>query len=168
MKEMDFDKALQKMMSYCAKSEKCTFQIKTKLYQMGINDDNQIKGIIDYLKKHRFLDEKRFANAFAKDKYNINKWGKMRIRQELSLRQIPNDIITMALNEIEEDNGIDDYKAKLEKIIMTKKQSLEKTTTDKRLLYQKLFRFAASKGYEFDHIKEILNKMSDNDDDMFL
>lgn len=165
MKEMDFDKALQKMMSYCAKSEKCTFQIKTKLYQMGINDDKQIKEIIAYLTKYRFLDEKRFANSFAKDKYNINKWGKMKIRQELVLRHIPNDIINMALDEIEEDNGIDDYKAKLKKIIMTKKQSLEKTTTDKRLLYQKLFRFAASKGYEFDYIKDVLDKeIGDNHD----
>lgn len=165
MKEMDFDKALQKMMSYCAKSEKCTFQIKTKLYQMGIEDERQIAEIIAYLIKYRFLDESRFARAFAKDKYNINKWGKMKIRQELSLRQISNDIITMALNEIEEDNGIDDYKAKLEKIIMTKKQSLEKRTTDKRLLYQKLFRFAASKGYEFDYIKDVLDKeIGDNHD----
>lgn len=167
MKELDFDKALQRMVSYCAKSEKCIFQVKTKLYELGIREENEIIEIIDYLTKYRFLDEERFAKAFAKDKYNINKWGKIRIKQELIARNISNRNITLALEVIEDDYDEDSYKEKLEHIIAAKKRSIEKQTTDKRLLYQKLFRFAASKGYEFEHIKEILYKLIGNDDDMF-
>ncbi len=58
--------------------------------------------IIHHLLQHNFLNETRFAQAFARGKFRTKKWGKQRIVRELKFREISKYNITLALKEISE------------------------------------------------------------------
>lgn len=62
--------------------------------------------IITHLIKENYLNEERFAQSFARGKFNIKKWGKNRIVNELKFRDISIYNIKTALKEIDEDQYI--------------------------------------------------------------
>ncbi len=60
--------------------------------------------IIFHLLQHNFLNETRFAQAFARGKFRTKKWGKIRIVRELKFREISQYNTTLALKEISEQD----------------------------------------------------------------
>ncbi len=113
--------------------------------------------IIQRLKKENFINEQRFAQAFVHDKFLFNKWGKIKIRNALAAKNIPDSIITEALQTIDEQ----EYLKTLEKLAKQKLKSLQKET-DKQKLKSKILRYLSSKGYEFEKIKSIVDEIIEN------
>lgn len=91
--------ALVKLEHFCAYQERCHAEVITKLYSLKMTPD-EIDSIVVQLIEGNFLNETRFACSFARGKHRIKFWGKIRITNELKIRQISSTIITLALKEI--------------------------------------------------------------------
>ena len=58
------EKALEKIKQYCAYQERCHSEVRNKLYGFGLNSE-EIETIISTLIQENFLNEERFALAYA-------------------------------------------------------------------------------------------------------
>jgi len=108
------DQAKSRLESYCAYQERCHKEIHKKLWEMKMIPEAQ-ELIILHLLKHNFLNESRFAQAFARGKFNHKKWGKIRIVRELKMRDISKYNIDLALKEIPETDYLTTFEALAEK-----------------------------------------------------
>ena len=143
------EQAKIKAESYCAYQERSQFEIRNKLYEWGLHQ-RDVEEIISELIELNFLNEERFALAYSLGKFRIKGWGKIKIRQGLKLKRIPDKLIIKSLKSIE----YDDYLMMLKKILQKKSNTIsEKDPFKKRYI---LTRFASSKGYESDLITDLL------------
>lgn len=130
--------ATKKLEGYCAYQERCHKEVNQKLRDMGMIRE-AIDQITTHLIQENYLNEERFAQSFARGKFNIKKWGRNRIVNELKQRQISKYNIKTALKEIDDDTyllTLDILAAKrLEAIKETNKQKRRKKLAD-YLLYR--------------------------------
>jgi len=141
---------LSKAMALCSKREYCSDDIRSKLRSWGAGEADSEK-IISTLISENFLNETRYASAFVRDKFNYNKWGKVKIAAHLRAKQISPGIITSALNLI--DNEL--YMRTMKEIITSHRRHVKaKNQFD---LKGKLLRFGLSKGFESNLLYDILN-----------
>jgi regulatory protein len=146
--------ALKKAMSLCARREYCSEDIRVKLDSWGINNPDA-DNIISRLIRENFINDKRYAEAFVKDKYHHNKWGKVKIASQLRAKRIASEVIDSALATVDEDQyrqGIRDILASHRKFIKAKNQFD---------LKGKLMRFGLSKGFESHILYDILNDLEE-------
>lgn len=135
--------------SFCAYQERSQQEVRNKLYEWGLHQQD-VEEIISELIAENFLNEERFALAYTLGKFRIKAWGKLKIRQGLRLKGVPEKLIMKSLNAIEGD----DYFSKLKQLLEKKLKTIsEKDPFKRRYL---LTRYAAGKGYESDLISEIL------------
>jgi len=139
---------LVKAASFCAYQERSTKEVKQRLHELEITDD-EMGPILHELMAQNYLNEERFARAFAGGKFRVKKWGRLKIRQEMKLRGIPADLIQKGLSEIDGD----DYEATLQDLLVKKARTLRGEPT---AIKQKLVRFALSRGFESDIVWELL------------
>lgn len=144
-KEKTFGAILNAMQRYCAKRETCVYDIKRKLGYYQLSEENKEK-ILDELIKEGFLNEERYAKVFVRDKFKFNKWGRIKIGYQLRAKMIPENLISIAMQEI----NYEDY-SQLLTDEMSKKLKANKTDTDKA----KIVRSLQSKGFELDLILKI-------------
>ena len=149
-----FKTALNKSMALCARREYCTSDILAKLDSWGIKE-NPGRRIIERLKKENFINEVRFAKGFVKDKFNYNRWGKIKIAAHLKAKSIPGDIIKKALDSI--DNEIY-YKTLVDLISSHRRLVRSKNQYD---LKAKLLRYGLSKGFESSLLYDLLNEIEE-------
>ena len=147
------EKAKIKLEEMCARAEHCTHELRQKLWQWGVGQEDA-DAIIDSLVSRRFVNDARFAKVFVRDKYRFNRWGRMKIRMEMRLKRIPDQIINDALEEIDEDI----YLEGLEQFLRSRLRAVAKEE-DRRVAYQKLMRSAASRGFEMDFSAKIIKKL---------
>ena len=121
------DEAKGKLEHYCAYQERCHKEVQQKLYEMRMIPE-AIDDIIHHLLQHNFLNESRFAQAFARGKFRSKKWGKQRIVRELKFRQISQYNIKLALKEIPEDEYLATFDILAEKrfLQLEKESDLQK------------------------------------------
>ena len=96
-----------------------------------------------------YLNEERFARAFVGGKFRVKKWGRLKIRQEMKLKGLANDLIQKSLLEIDGDA----YEETLKELLSKKLQGLKGEPSQ---IKQKLLRFALSRGFENDIVWEVL------------
>lgn len=102
-KTYTIDEATKRLEHYCAYQERCHKEVQKKLRDMRMIPE-AIDQIIHHLIQHNYLNETRFAQAFARGKFRTKKWGRNRIVRELKFREISKYNITIALKEISEVN----------------------------------------------------------------
>ncbi len=93
------EEATKRMERYCAYQERCHKEVNQKLYEMRMIPE-AVDEIISHLLRNNFLNETRFAQAFARGKFRTKKWGKNRIMNELKRREISKYNVQIALKEI--------------------------------------------------------------------
>jgi regulatory protein len=149
------EQALIKIRDWCAYQERCQQEARDKLYDYGLKTDD-VENIIAQLVNENFINEERFAIAFAGGKFRIKKWGRVKIKQELKARRVSDYCIKKGLAVI--DNT--EYINTLKKVLALKAKSI----TEKNLLKkkQKLVRYALSKGYEQDIIFDLLKSQEED------
>jgi len=140
---------IEKARKYCAYQERCAYDVKMKLINWQINK-NDIEDIINTLKNEKFIDNERFAIAFATGKLRNNKWGKNKIYYALKQKQIADKTTQKALNLLD----IDEYSNTLKAVIKSKKIN----DTDEFIRNNKLVKYAQQKGFE----PELVWKIIDN------
>lgn len=152
-KKLSYSSALKKISSFCAYQERSLFEVRAKLEDWGLQAE-EVDKLISRLEEQDFLNEKRFVESFVRGRFGLKKWGKVRIRQELKMRQIPNDMIMEALNALNEVeyeetlNFLAERKWKL-----TKEPDLYKKKA-------KVSRFLLFRGFESDRIKDVVDKLA--------
>ncbi|WP_300300300.1 regulatory protein RecX [uncultured Muribaculum sp.] len=102
-KEISADKALERLEALCAKSERCTDELRRKLVGWHIATSD-IDEIISSLRRRRFVDDERFARAYVRDKWRFGHWGRRKILAGLSSKRIPSETARAAIDE-EIDSG---------------------------------------------------------------
>ncbi len=140
-KPMTPAEALHRAAALCSTAEHCTFDITEKLTRWGISA-NDTRSIINRLLSERFIDENRYAVAFAKDKFRFAGWGRIKIRYALQQKHIANSDITEAFSVIDEEQYLD----QLASLLQEKNRTIRDDNPESRKA--KLCRFAASRGFE--------------------
>ena len=143
---------LSKAQNYCAYQERCIFDLSNKLREWKIKDEVAEK-IINQLVDEDLINEERYAMNYAGSKFRIKKWGKNKIIYELKRKQVPDLIIQIGLQEIEDEEYINALKGLLSK----KSFALDDSNPIKRK--QKLARYAISKGYRSGLVWDVLNNI---------
>ena len=103
--------------------------------------------------KENFINESRYAAAFVRDKFKYNKWGKVKIAAHLGAKKLPPDIISTALDSIDNEQYI--------RIVRGIIEGHRKTVKAKNQydLKAKLLRYGLSKGFESSLLYDILNDL---------
>lgn len=136
----------------CSRAEYASGEIRERLLRKGLSVSDAQK-IVDSLIDTRFIDDARFARAFVRDKVNFSRWGKKKIALALYQKRVPRDIIRESIDEIDEDT----YIKGLVELLASKMRSLG--IESEELDYEtksRLYRFAASRGYESSSISAAL------------
>ena len=149
--ELDVQEVIQKMERYCVYQDRCIQEIKQKMYQLKVAADLQ-ETVLSHLIEENFLNEERFAEAFAHGKLFIKKWGKNKIRLQLHQKQIPARYIDRALELID----MEDYLQILQQVLEKKMALLPKLPAFQ--LNQKLAQYAIQKGFEAELVWEKLKE----------
>ena len=144
--------ALMKLQSWCAYQERCQHDVRNKLYEIGMWQE-AVENIIVKLIEDNFLNEERFAMAFARGKFNIKKWGRVKIKQELKQKRVSEYCLKKALQQIDET----EYMATLKRIMDSKRKLIKEKSPI--MLQYKLMNYALSKGYERDLVFDVLNNV---------
>ena len=134
----------------CAQAEHCQWEMTEKMRRWELDDEAQAR-VMERLVKERYVDDERFARAFAKDKVRYNKWGRRKVEQALWQKHIDEDIRKNVLNEIDDE----EYLSVLRPLLKQKRKSI-KAQNDYEL-NQKLMRFALGRGFTFDIIKQCID-----------
>ncbi|MCJ8211197.1 RecX family transcriptional regulator [Mucilaginibacter sp. RS28] len=140
---------LAKAEHYCAYQERSQQEVRDKLYEWGLYPQD-IEQIISQLIATNFLNEERFAKAYAQGKLNQKGWGKIKIKQGLKLKRVSDPLIKKALLSLD----LDDYLAVLKKILEKKRRLVTEKDAFKR--HYKLKQYALSRGFEMDLILDVL------------
>ena len=144
----DCKKVLDRLESQCSKREYCTEDVRMKAIKALDGDLQGADEIVANLVRDKFVDDLRYAGAFAREKSSLTGWGPVKIRFALRAKKIAPEIIDEALGEIDVEKSSE----KLGRLIEAKRRSLEGDPQIKL----KLIKFALSRGYEYDAIQEYL------------
>lgn len=140
------DQAMQRIKQYCAYQERCHQETKEKLYSFGLLQ-SEVDNIIAALIDENYLNEERYAAAFARGKFRMKQWGKVKIRYELKQKHVSEHCVKKAMNEI----GHDEYQHTFNKLFEKKMTDLksEENVSGKK---KKITDYLLQKGYELDMI----------------
>ena len=153
--EGDALKVLDKLRRLCSRREYCTSDILKKASEALNGDQNRAEEVLQVLVSERYVDDLRYASAYARDKASISGWGEVKIKYMLSAKGIARDVIAKALEEIDEGKA----ESRLEKLLENKWKSLKDDPQGK----MKLIRFALGRGYGYEDISSLLGKVCRND-----
>src|SRR3989344_6394807 len=142
-KKLTPNQATIKAQLSCAYQERCQQEMRDKLYEWGLHS-NDVENIIANLISDNFLNEERFAKAFAGGKFRIKKWGRVKIKIELKRRKISDYCIKKAMQEIDENDYI-----KILKDVITKKLK-ENSKGKQQIRNYKAAQYTISRGFEGD------------------
>ena len=150
-KQLTKEQALQKLKHYCAYQERCHSEVKDKLYQLGVWKKEHDE-IIAALIEENYLNEERFAVAFAGGKFRIKQWGRVRIKYELKQKQVSEYSIKKAMKQIDEE----EYLSLLNKLAKEKYAALK--NEQYLIRKKKTMDYLAAKGFEADLVRKVMEK----------
>ncbi|WP_017258604.1 regulatory protein RecX [Pedobacter arcticus] len=140
---ISYQSALKKAEAYCAYQERSQYEVRGKLISLGARG-LELENVITTLIETNFLNEERFATAYAKGKLRIKSWGRRKIADGLKFKQVSAPLIKKALKNLDED----EYLEKLKDLLDKKRPSIKEKQAYK--LNYKLSQYAISRGFEPD------------------
>ena len=147
---MTTDEILYKLATKCSISEQCLSDIEAKLSRYDLTEEERTH-ILRHLMEEKYVDDRRYAEAYVKDKYRFNKRGRIKIAQGLRMKGIDTETIKSAMGAIDEE----EYMDILRDLIKAKRRSTRGSSEYE--INGKLIRFATGRGFEFAGIRECLN-----------
>jgi regulatory protein len=142
---------LQKAAGFCAYQERTQAEVRERLREWGIWGD-EAEEMIVYLIENNYLNEERFAKAFAGGKFRVKNWGQIRIKQELKQKGLTDYCIKMGLAEIDQTAYFETIKKLIDK--KTEEFDFENTYLKK----QKIARYVIGKGFESELVWRFLGE----------
>lgn len=138
---------------YCKYQERCHSEVWNKLFELGCRGTEIDEHIADMIAAG-FLNEERFARAYARGKFRMKYWGRVKITQQLKLKKVSDYCIKKGLTEIDAD----DYEKTINKALEKKWTELK---SEKNIIVRKgkTYRYAIQKGYESDISLSVINEI---------
>ncbi|MBQ3751937.1 MAG: RecX family transcriptional regulator [Prevotella sp.] len=158
MKEVTEQGAYLQLAQLCARSEHCQHELTEKMRRWGMSDEAQAR-VMARLVGERYVDDERYARAFVRDKIRYNKWGRRKVEQGLWAKHIDDDIRERVLGEV----GDDEYLSVLRPLLQQKRRSVMADSDYE--LNQKLVKFALSRGFTYDIIRQCISGDIDDVDE---
>ena len=155
--EMPEKEALLRLTTLCSQAEHCSGEMEDKMRKWGMAPDAQAR-VMEYLTKNKFVDDERYARAFALDKIRYNKWGRRKVEQALWAKRIDEPTRQLVLGEIADD----EYLAVLRPLLKSRGRSTK--AADRYELNRKLVRFALGRGFDYALIRRCIDVPDDIDE----
>ena len=152
MEKETFNSIRNQLEGLCAKREYCVSDIRRKALDRAEGDFQAAEELVASLVKDRFVDNVRYASAFAREKASLQGWGPIKIRFQLRAKGISEADISSALGEIDSEKA----SARLEKLLMNKWHSLQDDPQGRL----KLIKFALTRGYEYSEIEPLVKQIT--------
>lgn len=144
-------KVLTRLQNQCAKKECCSSDVLAKALKALDGDMDAAREILASLVKDSYVDDFRYASAFARDKASLVGWGPVKIRFALAAKKIDRETVDRALEEVDPQKADD----RLERLVAAKKKTLEGDPQIKL----KLIKFALTRGYGYDKVASVTEKL---------
>ena len=144
-------KVTDRLRGLCSRREYCVEDIRQKALKALDGNAALAAEVVETLVKEKYVDDLRYASAFARDKSSIQGWGEVKIRYMLSARKVSREVIDQALSEIDTERA----SSKLQKLLETKYKSLREDPQCRL----KLLRFALGRGYSYDEVNDHVNQL---------
>jgi regulatory protein len=141
---LEVDKVVDRLRALCSRREYCSADIMKKALAALEGNKQQAEHVLKLLVKEGYVDDLRYASAYARDKSVISGWGAAKIRYMLKAKGLGEDVLSSALNEIDSDKA----GRRLEKLMETKLRSLK----DDPQCRLKMLRYAMGRGYSYDEV----------------
>ena len=145
------DKVADKMRRLCSRREYCVSDIRKKLMVQLEGNAADVGEILEHLISERYVDDLRYASAYARDKASISGWGATKIRYMLSAKGISQDVISQALEEIDASKA----QVRLDKLLENKFKSLK----DDPQCKLKMLRFGLGRGYAYEDVASVVDAL---------
>lgn len=146
-------KTLSRLQAQCVRREYCVQDIKAKALKATEGDEAAAQELVESLLQDRFVDDARYAAAFSREKSSIAGWGPVKISYALAAKGIDRQVIVAALEERDESAS----SARMESVLAAKYRTLKDDPQAKL----KLLRFALSRGYNYDQVKDFVNGITE-------
>ena len=153
----EMTRVLDRLRRLCSRREYCRSDVMKKAVDALDGDRSQAEKVVQTLLDEKYVDDLRYASAFARDKASLAGWGEVKIRYMLGTKGISKDIINQALEEIDAGKA----QSRLEKLLETK----YKTLKDDPQCRLKMLRFALGRGYGYDEVKDVVERLMKNEHD---
>lgn len=144
-------KVADRMRALCSRREYCRKDVLKKVMTALDGDAAKAEEVVGKLVEERYVDDRRYAAAFARDKASIAGWGTAKIRYMLAAKGVDHEMITSALEEIDVNRA----DARLEKLMENKARSL-KDDPQRRI---KLLRFGVGRGYAYEEVSSMIDRI---------
>ena len=145
---MDAARCLSRLQKLCSKAEYCRADVYRKALKDLEGDEDAAAKVVEALQADKYIDNARYAAAYAREKATLQGWGPVKIRFQLRGKGVSDSDIAAALEEIEPEKA----DARLAKLLEAKAKTL-KGDPQGRL---KLIKFALSRGYDYDVVKKMV------------
>lgn len=145
----DFAKVLDRLQSQCVKREYCRSDIFRKALAAFEGDRDSAGRLVESLVADRFVDDGRYAAAFAREKARLSGWGPIKISFALSGKGIPKAVISEALGEVDPEEA----DRRMVSVLETKYKTLKGDPQEKF----KLIKFGLTRGYDYDKIAPVVD-----------
>ena len=144
-------KVADRMRALCSRREYCRKDVLKKVMTALDGDAAKAEEVVGKLVEERYVDDRRYAAAFARDKASIAGWGAVKIRYMLAAKGVDREIIASALEEIDVNRA----DARLEKLMENKARSLK----DDPQRRNKLLRFGMGRGYGYEEVSSVIDRI---------
>ena len=155
LKDEMFLKGKNKALNILSKASQSEKKIREKLNEDF--EEDTVDDVIDFLKKYNFINDGELASKIVNTNVNLNKYGKNKIKQNLYNKGIEKSAIDEAISEI-------DYNAEFENALYLAQKRYDRVKNeDPKKAYAKVANHLAYKGFNYDIIKSVLNKIFKSD-----
>jgi regulatory protein len=141
--------ALDKVRKYCVYQERSQQEVRNKLYSYGLTTTEVEQGIVVLIEEN-FVNEERFAITYARGKFKIKNWGKIKIKAGLKAKMIAPWCINKALSQIDDH----EYFATMKKVLQSRARKEKETNPLKRNYL--IVKYVASQGFEPEFIWDLV------------
>lgn len=148
---METNKVLDNLKRQCSRREYCVSDVMQKALKALDGDRQKAEEVVRTLVEEKYVDDRRYCSAYAREKSSISGWGLTKIRYMLSAKGISKEIIASALEDID----LEKAGQRLEKLLSNKFKTLQGDPQWK----MKLLRFALGRGYGYDEVNQALKNI---------
>lgn len=144
-KSYTFDEIKLKLVNYCVYQDRCHMEVEQKMREFLLVPEAK-EEILLYLMREDFLNEERFARSYVRGKFYHKHWGRKKIEMHLKAKGISNRLITMAMQEIDDE----DYSATLSRLFEKHYETVNAHSAFEKK--QKTIKYLLNKGYEYSEV----------------
>ncbi len=141
--------ALTKAVTLLGKNLKTKSQMRKYLTEKGYSAQI-INYVLEKLAEYNYINDENYAKIYVRSVKN--KYGKIKIKNELKLKGVSEKIIDEVLSEFESEEDVI--------LTLATKYLKGKQPTYENL--SKLYRFLLSKGFEYDEVSRVIKNFKEN------